>query len=571
MKAPSLLIHGSLALKGARRLLTAAKEPVHVLEMDTLLPPDQRPRAAEWLCADDLFSTAEMDALESQMDDLLEFYLQESAETAEVPVSRLFRAASLGMQCRKWVLPYLVNLRLAGRLLESGGFRQVTVAPGSGISFRAWRQACAHFDADLAFLPVEHRPFSLTRKWARLRQRRRVKAMQPALPQKAGLEHLDVLCASTRVGRMIASEAGAEDLRWRMVPEAPAEDSGPLRAHYLRWWPAWEAAMLGGRKDDGLDPRSILRDLGRMQAAEVYPRFALHHRHARAFLEKHPPRLLLCDTQEGSLELAWAVAARELGIPTAALTYDHVIQPRLCFRPDHLLSDSGRHDWVALQSGYSEPEIVRVQSHRKPAPLSTETAGGNVVLYADSYYSGTTARVTPQWLHRNYRILVEAARLCPQLEFRIKFHPLRDRKGAEQCFTGIDEDDLHVRNRCLKALNPPANLRLLAPEESMLEHLRGAFALVNSNSTAGLEAFALGIPVVFLRRPHPASPGFPEISRYEACEVAETPAALAEALRNLSVRPDFRQHLIQRQRAYIEDFYWPQDRQPLLDGLRCLL
>lgn len=587
-----LLVHGALADKAVVGCLRKDGERLDVLEVEGLLPLGSRLKTRSWVNATELCSVAEMRQCDQALSDLLAFYLDEFSvgtegwASAGVPLSRGFRAACLGMTCRKWISPYLVNLGLADKTFGKGSgiaYDQMVVTPGAGISFRAWRQVAAMHGVPVTFLKQEERPFSLSRRWQRLlnRWRKRPAAVASAPVETLADRSVDVLCTSIRLARMLQQKSGElvqAGIEWAYVSDEifgkPAdEEMRQLKQGYAQWWQGCEAKLQAMVAENPATPCSILMDLGRQQSAEVYPRFAWKYLRAKEHLARLRPKMLLCDTQEGSDERAWSLAAAELGIPVAAYTYDHIPQPRFSFSPDWLLCDSGRNAYIAELRGHLPSRIVRVASHRRPKPPAADAAkkDTNVILYADSFYSGTSATVEPQRSYKHYQLIVETARRMPDHQFLIKFHPLRDRKREAQCFIGMDEDELYVRTRYIRNLQPPSNVKLIAPEASMMDWIPKASVLLNSNSTAGLEAFVLGVPVIFLYEPNTEF-GFPKLWDYQACIVAEEPDHLKNEIMRLQTDSAHAASHVEHQRQYVDDFYWSSaGQQSLVEGIQSVL
>jgi hypothetical protein len=574
----TLFLPGSLAANECRKILSSAQSgQIEVLELETYLPIELRPCGIPWANGLDYHGLDEQRQIDNKTDDLLDEFLQPDADDhPEIPLSREFRAACLGMACRKVINPYLVNLDIAGRFFaERPAFEQIIIAPGSGISFRAWRQIAAQHGLPLRFLQVEPRPWSISRRWQRLVQRLRTSprlVSSIALPTPSDSD--SICCASLRVARLLVGQTA---FSWSYVSDS---DFGPptpgeldrLKSRYWAWWQQREYKLRLLFKDRPDDPRSILVDLGRQQSQEVYPLIAWKYLRAIQILEKKRPRLLVVDTQEGSQDLAWALAAQHLDIPVASYTYDHVVQPRFSLNPEWVLSDSGRQHHVAKSRGQSDDRIVGVASSRRPPSIRCKKApiGKPRILFADSYYAGVSATVEPQRSQRHYQVIISTARQMPSCLFQIKFHPLRDRKKETQCFIGMDEDELYLRTRFIQSLRPPKNVQLIAPEQKIIRYIEQSSVVLNSNSTAGLEAFALGIPVLFLNEPN-ITTGYPLIYEYGACQLAAKPGALQIELHRLLSDPDLARELVFRQRRYIDEFYWPNGSQTLGQGIYSIL
>lgn len=587
MMKQTLMIYGSLGTQGFKKSLAGlrAASKVTVLEVESLLPANQRPTVESWANALDLQSPAELREFDNDLNELLAFYLDafsvEDSTDNTLPMSRRFRAASLGATCKKWIGPYLVNLDLARKMFQRGSYDRIVVTPGSGISFRAWQQMGAAHGIPVTFLEKEARPMSLSRRWLRLlnRWRKRPAAITEALPETPTGEKTPVLCTSARVARMLQKQSPEAQpcLEWAYVPVTawgtPTEEElSDLRKRYQAWWSGCEVKIQQLIQESPEDSRSILMDLGRQQSSDIYPLFAWRYKKAFEYLAKARPQVLLCDMQEGSEERAWTLAANELGIPVIAYTYDHIPQPRFSIRPDWLLCDSGRNAHIARLRGHRPKEMLSVASHRRP-PAALQKSfdpSSKILLFADSYYAGTIATVEPQRSYRHYLQLVEVARRMPNYQFWIKFHPLRDRKRMEQCFIGMDEDELHVRTQFIHSLKPPANVKLIAPENGMMELLPKAALMLNSNSTAAVEAFVLGIPVLFLHQPN-VETGFPRIFDYEACIVADQADELESCIRQLTTDKDATARHIQNQRRYVDEFYWASGQLSVQEAVQSVL
>jgi hypothetical protein len=446
------------------------------------------------------------------------------------------------------------------------------VAPGAGVSFRAWRQIGELISAPVKFIPIEYRPWSLARKWKRFLHRYKSSRSAMLLPQADGKPAF--VCVSHRLAHLLPDN---HEIKWKHIPveHLGSPDKSELlhlELSYSRWWRGCEMKLQSQINGNLADPKFILFDIGRMQSKVIYPKMAWTYIRACERLNGECPRLLLCDTQEGSIELAWALAARSLGVPVAAFTYDHNVEPRFSFKPDWLLCDSGYQTHVAVHRGIQESKIIHVYSHRRPEIIQINPTQRlrKKILYADSYYSGTTAKFQPYVSSLHYQMIVEAASFLPDIDFYIKFHPLRDRKKSDECFVGIDENELYYRTRFIHSLQPPPNLKLLNPEEKLLNYLPEMDILLNANSSAGLEAFALGVPVIFLHPPAGVN-DFPHIYEYEACALALNANVLKQQILDFLQNSKLRKQQIFNQHRYLDEFHWRQDSIPIMDAIQSIL
>jgi len=326
---------------------------------------------------------------------------------------------------------------------------------------------------------------------------------------------------------------------------------------YRQWWSNWQA-------DQTEAIPSPVRNIGQYYVEKVYPVYACLYQQARQRLAAHRPPLILCDTQAGTPERMWSLAAQELGIPVVAYNYDHLPEPRFSFMPDFLLADSGRSAMTAITKGVPERRILSIQSHRKTtlrkhvsAQAPSSSLKRPLVIYADSYYAGTRADIDPGRSYHFYKLVIETARQLSEADFVIKFHPLRERKQEQLSFVAMDETELSLRTGFIHALRPPSNLRLIQPEENLPQYLAKADVLLNYNSTSGIEAFEMGIPVVFMQPVGPQVKAYPNIHDYQACLQAEDTESLVGTIQKLIHEPVMRTMQIEKQQRYLREFYWP--------------
>lgn len=567
----TLLVAGSLSASAVRRYLRSSDAAgMTVVEMDTLYDRTQFPNVAHWQDYGTLIPQEQAARINDAADAVIDFFLTFPGPPAQVPVHRAFRAACLSPHAWRIAVPCLVNLHIAQEMLKAQKFDQLIVSAGCGIHFGAWREIARLHDLPLTLLAVEPASAGLGRwmrkKWHRLRKPPPLR-LEHALPQTgAPQSHDSILCISERASRLLASAPESRPLpilplSVAQVNASNSDEAAQYAPLYQQWWASWQQERNASPDPLACAPGSqtVFEAIG-AEALRHYPRYASLYQHAMRELERRRPRLLLCDTQSGTPERMWSLAAQELGIPVAAYVYDHVPHPRFSFTPDLLLSNSGRITQLSLERGVPQKAIVATQSHRQPQPDTTRSPSSvsrPLVLYADSYYAGIVAHAQPGSSYRCYRLLVEAARRLPQLDFAVKFHPLREKKQEMFSFVALDETELSNRKRFIRRLKPPANVRLIDPESSMMDALQKSTVLLNLNSTAGLEAFQLGIPVIFLEKPTPLLKGFLCIHDYDACISAETPESLVEELQNLTSNAPARRCQVEKQKRYLEEFYWP--------------
>jgi hypothetical protein len=567
----TLLVAGSLSDRAVRRHLRSADAGgTTVVEMDTLFDQSQFPDVPQWQNYGSLIPLEQAARINDKADEVIDFFLTLPGPPAQVPTHRAFRAAALPVHAWRVTVPFLANLQIAQEMLSEQKFDQLIISAGCGIHFGAWREIARLHDLPLTLLPVEPASRDLAR-WLRKKWKRLYKPAAPRLeptsapPGSPGAPH-SILCISERTSRLLAGSPHSAHLPIHplTVAQVNASDSREVAQYtplYQQWWAAWQQSLVASADPLAHAPGSqaIFELLG-SEAVRHYPRYASIYQRALRELKSIQPRLLLCDTQIGTAERMWSLAAQELGIPVVAYVYDHVPHPRFSFSPDLLLSNSGRITQLSLERGVPEAAIIPTQSHRQPqssSPLAGASSSRPLILYADSYYAGLIAHCDPRSSHQCYSLVVEVARRLPQFDFAIKFHPLREKKQEMFSFAALDETELSNRKTFIRSLRPPPNLRLIEPESSMVDTLQKCSVLLNLNSTAALEAFQLGIPVIFLERPTPLVKAFMRIHEYAACISAETPQTLERELQKLISIPEARRSQLEKQKRYLEEFYWP--------------
>lgn len=578
----TLVLTGSLAPQALERRLAEVAEGAVVLEYDTLLERSRYPGVVAWLSTRDIFGRDAAMPLLAGMTEAMEPYLRSRPELGDRPGDADLRKAALGGEFQDRMSMRLFNLALRDHLWSRFEFDRLVVCAGSGVSFGFWREVAAEKGLPVECLAPEWRPRSLRRRierWlCRWRRAPAVVANEAITREAPPAEAPLVLCASGRVARLLAREPAAPRFRLQTVtaaelgeptPESVAAES----AHWADWWRRWQAEVLD--QDPAVRGcRDIHRAMGDHHVQRVYPRWSAQVAKAMARLQELRPALVLADTQIGAEDGVWSLAAARLGIPVASYTYDFLLKPRTMFTPDFALVDGQRGIPRMIAAGYPAERIVDVRGHRRPSapprtPEQVEAAFTRrrpQVLHADTM----TVITDPQACLHQYRSVVEAARRLPQLDFILKFHPLRAPKSEERGFIGMDESEVQSKTRFLRSLRPPSNVRLAPPEQPMEEAMQSAAVLLNTISVSGHEAFHLGLPVVFLVRHPPEFFLFPELEQRLQPPWGESGKELTQALTRLFGDRDYRQAQVAAQHRYQEEFFW-SSRQTLTEAVNGLL
>ncbi len=559
-----LLVFGAFAREGALKAVTDWSRAV-VLEVDAFLPSPQREQCAAIVTVPPLLPEAEAMRLQNRAEDLLDEFLDERAPQSGLETSRPFRASCLSIEAWRIVIPHIVCLEYASRALEHGPFAEIIVAPGAGVSLQAFKQLAGALGAPLRVLPHDRQKppllWMLKRRW----QRARLKAQAappppPRLPARTRPGQL--WCADPRLESIVARDD--REGRWVAGPrftEPAASEVEALRQLYLAWWEQWWADWKKSHPDeDALSPRHILGDLGRWFSRERYPLHACHLQQARRIIAEEKPARVLIGSMRGRREFLWGLAARELGIPSVVYTVDCSIYPRLVFRPDLVLCDDARQFEVATQEAkLPAHQVIQVSSHRRPPARSAAQAHTRAarprLLLADTYYSGMVASSSPLLSAWAYQRVIEAARSLPGHDFFIKLHPVRERPDPVFHLSGQHHLHLWQRERNIRSLKPPPNVAILAPEERLSDWLPGMDVLLNIQSYAGLEAFALRIPVIYVQ-PWDEEGLYPRMNAMGVMQVAVDTPSLVRLIRLNLEDPGHCQRQLALQEGYLDYFYW---------------
>jgi hypothetical protein len=561
--ARTLLVHGAFATQAACRAISDWSNTV-VMEVDLSLSSPLRRQCAAVVTVPPLLPEAEAERLQERAETVLEAFLEERVSVPGLATDRRFRAACMSIEAWRIVVPHVVCLEYARRALAHGPFQRIIVAPGAGISLPAFEQLARALGIPLEVLPFdrEQPPFlwMLKRRWQRFRHRRKAarSAAAPArLPAATGTG--ERWCADPRLETLVATEDQAG--LWHRGPAFQEPDPNRLRElgkRYQDWWRNWWHDWRNAHsQEDPLSDFWILEALGDWFSRERYPLHALLLEQARSAVAASQPERILVGSMRGRRELLWGLAAQDFGIPAAVYTVDCHIDPRLVFKPDLALCDDIRQCEIAA-SRLAPEQVIRVRSHRRPP--GRERIGPPRpharprLLLADTYYSGMVASSSPLLSFWAYERAIEAARALPDYDFIIKFHPVRERPEPVFHLSGLHHLHLWQRERFIRGLQPPANLHLLAPEARLSDELPHADLLLNIQSYAGLEAFALDIPVIYLQ-PWDEEGLYPRMNALGAMCVATDTERLIALIRELHTDPGQRTVQLERQRAYLDYFY----------------
>lgn len=572
----TLFLSGSLALEALEKRLDEEKGPVYVLEFDTQMERAAHPQVVDWLTVSDLLGMPDVQAFHKEVFEAMKLFLTPCPGLEEEPGDAALRRAAMHGAFIDSAFTLLLNDWLFSRLCERWQFDRLVVAAGCGVHFEFWRQTATAKKMPIEVLP----PQKFRRGWRRRlerwyykKQARRQDAASRHEVHDAGSRNISgplVACVSRRVSKLLQESETSPRFRVQHLKLADLGNPEPdlvasERARFEAWWRQWPAKAEAAADDAG---KTLLRRFSHLFLVagddliqNVYPRWSALRAKAREVLRQVRPDMLLADTQLADEEGVWKLAASDLGIPWIAYSYDQVVNPRMMVLPEYVLADGMRTYPRALQGGYPAERLINVASHRRPrTPPRTEAETEAIFTQSrpEVLFSDPMSIVSdPQRSMRCFRAIVQAARLLPQVDFVIKFHPLRAPKSELRSFVGMDESEVQSKMRFIRRLKAPSNVRLLAPEASMEMRLRSAAVLLNTTSMSGHEAFHMGIPVVFLTMHEADSITFPELIHRMDMQVTEDGRELAAILDRLIRSREFRQAHIAAQKRYLDEFYWP--------------
>lgn len=571
----TLFLTGSLAPRAMKQRLAAETGEVVVLEYDTLLDRARHPNVTCWTSVSELVGEADFKAFRARILDALALYLETRPEVGDQPGDEDLRRAALPGPPRDNAFFVLVNQAIFDRVRKLHAFDRIIVTPGGGVHFDFWREMASKHSLPIEIIQPEWRRRSLGRIIERWRLKKHARAAVSAAvvpPIHEPEQGVLVLSASRRISKMLEQEGGERGFK---LGQVSAEELGQPDDEFLKseaarfetWWQRWQSEVLAPACAKGdtraLDFQHLFTNLGDQLSREVYPRWSALRRNAVELLRAKQPVMVLSDTQINEEEHIWCLAAREFGIPVVSYTHDNMLNARIMFLPDHVLVDGMRCGPFVRAHGFPADKITAIRSHRKPAHACRTEAQTDAifsaphprVLLADTM----TILTETQSSLRIYQMLVDAARCLPQVQFCIKFHPLRVGKSEIRSFLGMDESEVQVRQRFLKSLHPPKNLTFIAPEAVLTDCLQSAAILLNTTSVSGHEAFQMGVPVISLVRHEADSITFPEIDSWMHQIVAKDAVQLADMVQKLITDREFRQAQIDGQLRYLSDYYWKSD------------
>ncbi|GEP42492.1 hypothetical protein [Brevifollis gellanilyticus] len=540
----TLAVYGSLGTSALRERIGQDWSHVSVLEMDAFLPEALERAGARKVLEGPMMNHPQSTEQCDRVRLLLDKFLEERCVRPGIDTRRVFRAASLDAMAFRMATAYIWSLEQARKLADMGGWERILVSPGAGVSTLAWRQLAQAMGAEFEVLPesdsVPPLAWRLRRKWRRWRMKsapgKKAGNAAPSLPLATSSSPW--VCADPRLDALLAR--GGDAWPWHRMPSfaaAGSQELTDLKREYSAWWKDWWQDWMSCEEHRvPLHEGQILESVGQHYALHVYPLHSVCLSEARRVMAGLNPKRLLVGAMRGKKELMWLLAAQERGLETAACTLDDHLDPLIAFNVEQAYCDDERQHEMALDSGMKESQITMVRTHRAPALRERRQHAlrpgqrGQIVL-AGTYFSGQRIAACPRMNLWSLRLLVETARLLPGHDFHVKPHPVRERPQEPTNWTGFHHVNVWQMENCLRELKAPPNVIWHEPEVSLAPVMDKSDILLNIESYAAFEAYALGIPVIHVCPVAAEQKAFARQIELGAAQVAETPEALAELVR----------------------------------------
>jgi hypothetical protein len=561
----TLLIYGSFSAKNALRAVSNWS-CTHVLEIDAHLPSHYREKCAGITTLQPMFDAATGQAIFERADDLMDAFLADRVEVHGVEAGRSFRSVCQRTDAWRMIMPHLVCVNLARKIAEYGPWNNILIAPGVGVSLKAFSELAQAHAAKVRVLPFDRQkpPFL----W---KLRRRLKKIRRKALSQITKNNDDILPIANREGGLWCTVSAFEKafayanskgvyFKPPVLSEPSSECLALAQSRYSTWWQSWwQDWQKAHQNDPCTEDHWILGELGAWQCEHIYPRYSLWLEEARNQISKWQPKAILVGSMPGWKDLLWALAARERNIQVFMYTVDCHVNPRLSFRPDTVFCD----DLLQYNSAVKyagEPalyEIQCVRSHRSHSPQIPIKHSRKRILFADTFYSGMTGYNCPFLSDWAYELVVSVARAMPDIDFFIKFHPIREAPEQRFHLSGLHHLTLWMKEKSITSLKPPANLSTLAPEIKLSDELANTDLLLNLNSYAVYEAFACKIPVINLQ-PEGSVQIYPHLRKHGALlEAGSAQDVISLILRLFEDETFLMEHHL-AQKSLLDAFYFSE-------------
>lgn len=565
--AKTLIIYGSLARQRVEKEVSDWSSSV-VIEVDAILPKRLKKLGPKVLSGPIFWDVEFSTTMQSQVDQLLVDFLDETVKIEGLETSYEFRKACLGITGRQMLVSHFVNFYQARQVLEEEPIEKIIVSVGSGVSVKAWQQIAEFHNLPIQVLSLDRsRPpffWQIKRRFQRWQIKRNEKTLRNqklrinkplSIADKEGY----FLCADPAVEKILG--ASSENSSWRSAPKWNNPDTKKmelLQQKYIHWSELWWTEWLKTHPIAGRSPEHlILKELCDWYCKNVYPHFATMLIQATECLKLLPPKLVLVGAMHGRSPLMWALAARGLNIKVAAYTLDDAINAQISFEPDLGLCDDISRLELAKEAGMCENKLVMVKSHRRfPSQNEDIVRPKKTIILADTYYCGNLVSSRPILSAWAFAIFVEIAKSMPDYNFLIKPHPLRERPEMRWHYTGFHHLQHWTKELMLRELELPQNIMVLKPEEKLADYLKTDVGLmINIESYAVFEAFASRVPVVSLTPLNSKMLVFEIMDKMGVYQYSSTAEGLSQLVKRNLEDTLYRKQQIDRQLDFLNAYY----------------
>ena len=507
----TLVLTGSLALNRVTEMLIKyQKSEITIIEFDTTINKLLYPWVFKWTDINKLLLANDKELINKVGVDFLDCFLNFDFKDKRVPLHRNFIGSCINFEVKAFITSFLINIEVYKKIKGLGAFDQYVIIPGNGINIQAW-QAIAKFHnapieygkRDLCVIPCGRK----TNLFLNRISIRNLKLFSRKRNKNKCISE-DILCVGSRIASVLSNEDNNITSKCRQLSdtEISKTDNRKILFNQNIYSEIWgnlirnNSLVEFGSELEYFDS-VLFKEVGDIFFNKIFPNKSIIYSNAINVIAKLRPRLVACTTQLGANERMWSLGARELGVCVVAYSYDGIFELQNAVSTDYLLCGNRDIAKAAMNKGFSPEKILMVQSHRRlSAPISRKIYNKKTtrVVLADTFFAGLDSSEDPLVTYLSYKLLIQAAKICSDIEFFIKFHPLRGKKKQNLAWSGFDEGELLIRKKYIKNLYPPSNVKTIEPECKLGDIIGDFDVLINLNSFAAIEAFEVGVPVIFL-------------------------------------------------------------------------
>ena len=580
----TLVLTGSLALNRVTEMLIKyQKSEITIIEFDTTINKLRYPWVSKWLTMNELILADEKKSISRTGDVFLEFFLNYDFKDKRVPLHRNFIGSCINFEIKALITSFLINIEVYKKIKGLGAFDQYVIIPGNGINIQAWQAIAKLNNAPIKITKREScvKPFG--RGFKRfLKRLSKVCLKQFSIKgNKQKCFSADILCVGNRIASILSNEDKYITSKYRQLSDTEISKTDNRKIIfnqniYSEIWGKFirnNSLIEFGSELEYFDS-VLFKEVGDIFFNKIFSNKSIIYSNAINVIGKLSPRIVICTTQLGSNERMWSLAAHELEVCVVAYSYDGIIELNNAVFPDYLLCDSAIIAKKSQENGFPHDKSKLVKSHRSLKKPYRGIRARNTkyrIVYSDTFFCGYSPYEDPSCSYSAYQILIQTALSCPDIEFHIKFHPLRGKKNKNLAWSGFDECELLVRKKYIKDLMPPLNVSLINPNHKLSDILDDYDILINFNSFAAIEAFEIGIPVIFLsfKERLTEDNGFNYFNQNGALLSASNSNELVEMLYSILQNNKLRGNQIQKQYDFISNYFYPESQNiiPTIDSL----